>query len=275
MHGRRRASFAGKVTRTVFVAILVSGLSAQVSEIKRRAGLPEDWTRHHLKFNSAALRRHPEVASHEPRAAFQLYREARAAFEHEHFWRRHGAPAVSAPHRDWSEAMANGRIQFGQFPAKWTSDPFTPLTPDSCTTDYVVFGLNVAGSATQANLVAFNNLYSGSDPALCPGLQPNFLFSYNISTVPGGRITTSPVISLDGTKIAFVETDTTAGARHAILHVLTVPAPRRRQWHGSQCTSCADRDDLPEPVHPNLDHFRHAVVAVGGLCHRHVVRRHG
>lgn len=42
------------------------------------------------------------------------------------------------------------------------------------------------------------------------------LFSYSVSTI-GGRIATSPILSLDGKKIAFVET--TGGA--AVFHILT------------------------------------------------------
>ena len=48
------------------------------------------------------------------------------------------------------------------FPAKYSFD--INATP-SCTNDYVVFGLNVAGATPgQANLVGVTNLYSGSTP---------------------------------------------------------------------------------------------------------------
>jgi hypothetical protein len=36
-------------------------------------------------------------------------------------------------------------VQFGQYPAKWTDNPFAPVTLANCTSDYVVFGLNVVG----------------------------------------------------------------------------------------------------------------------------------
>jgi hypothetical protein len=205
------------------LAVLVSGLSAQVSEGRRRAGFPEDWTHHHIKFSAAALRQHPQMAAHEPRAAFQLYREARAAMARFSSSPRVASAVSAADHRDWSVLLGGGRIQFGQFPAKWSDNPFAPVTLANCDTDFVVYGLNVAGSATQANLIGFNNLYSAqSGLALC-GLQPTFLFAYNISTVPNGRILTSPVLSLDGTKVAFIETVTTAGSRQTIVHVLNIP----------------------------------------------------
>jgi len=119
---------------------------------------------------------------------------------------------AGAAKRDWRVSLGNARVAAGMSPAKYGFD--TTATP-SCTNDYVVFGLNVAGSATQANLIAFNQLYSGTG-GFCGTGGPSVLFSYNVSTI-GGRIATSPILSLDGTKIAFVET---SGAQ-AVFHILT------------------------------------------------------
>ena len=86
----------------------------------------------------------------------------------------------------------------------------------NCANDFVVFGLNVAGAtAGQANLVGVNNLYSGSTRGLC-GANPTVNWAYNGSTA-GGSVLTSPVVSLDGNKIAYVEST----AEVAIFHVLT------------------------------------------------------
>jgi hypothetical protein len=99
------------------------------------------------------------------------------------------------------------------FPAKFSFDPGAP--PD-CTNDYVVFGLAAAGvTGGKANLVAFNNLYAGTG-GLC-GAAPTVMFAYNITTAGTGRILTSPILSLDGKKIAFVESLGTS----AVFHVLT------------------------------------------------------
>jgi hypothetical protein len=112
-----------------------------------------------------------------------------------------------------------------------------PITVANCTTDYVVYGLNVAGvTGGQANLVGLNNLYAGSGTALCPNLQPSFLFSFNVSTVANGKIVTSPVISLDGTKVAFLETVTTATGKTTIFHVLTVPTSNPGGIYGTSTT---------------------------------------
>jgi hypothetical protein len=223
MHRPRWSLPTSKIVQIVFVGVLVSGLSAQISETRRRVGLPEDWSHHRLKFSASRLREHPEIASREPRAAFQLYREARNAMAPITARSLATSTASAGERRDWSVNLVNGRLPGGNYPAKWTDDPFAPVTPANCTSDYVVFGLNVVGSTTQANLVGFNNLYSSpSSPALC-GSSPVFLFAYNVSTVAGGRILTSPVLSLDGKKIAFIETDPTNGSTRTILHVLKVP----------------------------------------------------
>jgi hypothetical protein len=222
MHSRRWAFRTGKIAQIVFMGLLVSGLSARVSDSRRTVGLPEDWTHHRIKFSTAALRQHFEIAAREPRAAMQLYREAIAAARRATPSAATESLASPSPHPDWSVNLGAGRIQFGQFPAKWNADP--NATPD-CVGDFIIYALNAAGATGgQAGMVAFNNLYAGNGTALCPGLQPNFLFSYNTTTVTGGRILTSPVLSLDGTKVAFVETVTTAGAKTSVFHVLNIPA---------------------------------------------------
>jgi hypothetical protein len=98
------------------------------------------------------------------------------------------------------------------FPAKYTFDPTLP--PD-CVNDFVVFPTSLAGSATQATLVAYNQLYSTQGAGLfsCDNTGPAVKWAYNT----GGSIQNSPTLSLDGKKVAWVES-TTAG----ILHVLTI-----------------------------------------------------
>jgi hypothetical protein len=57
----RGSLFASRIVRIVCVAVLVSGLSAQVSEVSRQVGLPEDWSHHHVKSNTVMLRPHPGI----------------------------------------------------------------------------------------------------------------------------------------------------------------------------------------------------------------------
>src|SRR5579864_2868282 len=192
-------SLQRKSVQIGFVAILVSGLSAQVSDLRPRVGVPEDWTHHRMKFSSAFLRQHPEIAAREPRAAAQLYREAFLQAQAQMGRVLPAAQTASSdtlsPHRDWSVPLGNGRLGFGQFPAKWNTDP---TAAPSCATDYVIYTLNAVGATGgQPSIVGLNNLYASSTGSpLCPNAQPNFLFTYNTNTISNGRITTSPVLSL-------------------------------------------------------------------------------
>ena len=132
--------------------------------------------------------------------------------------------------RDWSVSLGSGYVAANQYPATfstvWDTPVVGPANENNCNTDFAVFGLDVAGSGTQANLVAIDNLYSGTTGAVC-GTTPTVKWAYNVSTI-AGSVTTSPVLSLDGTLLAFVESSGTA----SVLHILrwkdangTVTAP--------------------------------------------------
>ena len=68
--------------------------------------------------------------------------------------------------------------------------------------------------------MGINNLYTGASPA-CNSGSPWVAFAYNTVTQTGGQIKTSPALSIDGTKVAFVES-TSAGS---YFHVLYLPNP--------------------------------------------------
>ena len=97
------------------------------------------------------------------------------------------------------------------YPAKFS---FDVTAAPSCANDFVVFPIAANGSATQPNLVAFNNLYSGTagGNGICnrtpsgtdTGVAATVYWSYNVNGI-GGAVPTSPALSLDGTKVAFVE----------------------------------------------------------------------
>jgi hypothetical protein len=111
------------------------------------------------------------------------------------------------------------------FPAKFTFD--VNATP-SCLSDFAVFPVNATGSGAQPNIVAFNNLYSGSTGSTgkCnrtatgndAGNSATVYWSYNVNKI-AGAVTTSPSISFDsvGGKVAFVES---AAGNPAHFHVL-------------------------------------------------------
>jgi hypothetical protein len=132
---------------------------------------------------------------------------------------------ASTPVVDWSIPLGAGAVGAQQWPAKYGF--YVDATPD-CVNDYVVFALNVAGvTGGQANVVGINQLYSGTAPSFCGRTTPNINWAYNGSTA-GGITLGSPTLSLDGTKVAYIE----AAASSSILHVLT--------WKASQGTSATD-----------------------------------
>jgi hypothetical protein len=196
-------------------------MCAQEAAAPRHTGVPQDWSQHHIVFSRDALVRHPDL----------IYREARILHQAMQRWQApnwglfHGAQPLATTagnsgfRRDWNVSPLGGRLSPSMFPAKFSFDAGAP--PD-CTNDYVVFGLASTGvTGGRANLVAFNNLYVNSTgTGFCSGTAPTVLFAYNITTVTGGNISISPILSLDGKKIGFVES-VPGTSRRAIFHVLT------------------------------------------------------
>jgi hypothetical protein len=137
-------------------------------------------------------------------------------------------------HRDWGQSLGvNGSTGvplagvnwYPVFPAKYTFDINAP--PD-CNRDYVIFPTNLAGvTAGQASVIAYRNLYAGPGSSFCGLANPTVYWSYNtnfnnVGTATNGTVETSPIISLDGSKVAFVETRTAVNGG-AIVHLL--------KWH--------------------------------------------
>ncbi len=130
------------------------------------------------------------------------------------------------------------------FPAKFSFD--VTAAPD-CTNDFVVFPVNVAGSGTQPNIVAFNILYSGTNPTngICnravnppidDGVSATTTWSYNV-TAAGGLVPTSPALSLDGSKVVFVESGPGTTAH---FHVLA--------WHSGDGVNAGNLQSVTSPV---------------------------
>lgn len=123
------------------------------------------------------------------------------------------ATSALAPAADWSVPLGVGTVAPGMMPAKYS--PAAEAAPN-CVEDFVVYGLNTAGvPGQQANLVAFHQLYKDAEGGLCGAGAPETLWAYAIRAV-AGVIRTSPVLSLDGKKVAFVE----SGQSQAAFHVL-------------------------------------------------------
>jgi hypothetical protein len=110
---------------------------------------------------------------------------------------------------------------FPVYPAKFNFD--VNATPD-CTKDFVVFPTNLSGVKNgQASIIAYNKLYSApTGTTFCSSTAPGVYWSYNTNfnatgAKTTGTIATSPIISTDGSKVAFVEND---GGSGAVLHLL-------------------------------------------------------
>jgi hypothetical protein len=104
--------------------------------------------------------------------------------------------------KDWSESLGStGTVGLGRFPATYTTGAA------SCN-DFVVFNTGLTGTSSQAAIIAFNNIYAG-----CNSGTPTVYWAYNTA----GAITTSPILSLDGSQIAFVQ----SSSNQASLVLLT------------------------------------------------------
>ena len=134
---------------------------------------------------------------------------------------------------DWSETLGSGgSLGLGNYPAKYSFSTST----SSCA-DWVAYGTGLPGGAAQATLLAYTNLYAGT----CSGSVPTVNWAFNTGT--GSTILTSPVLSLDGTQIAFVQNSSAGVASLVVLKwsasgTLTAPTPLSSQLSGSAYRSC-------------------------------------
>jgi len=102
-------------------------------------------------------------------------------------------------HTDWSENMDSGATAgLGVFPAKFSFAIGSANCASAASPDFVVFNTGLAGSASQASIIAYDNLYSGCTS----GSVPSVYWAYNTN---GGSITTSVVLSPDGSQVAFAQ----------------------------------------------------------------------
>ena len=165
-------------------------------------GLPTDWSHSHVIYSKPASAEQEREVAQDPRYWQQRYRrEIPREFPTERFQSTSGSTgraASASPGGLWEENMGSAGTPGGaNYPAKYSFS----LTAANCASasqpDYIVYSTGLLGSGTQASIVGYDNIYSG-----CTGPVPATYWAYNT----GGLILTSPVISLDGTQIAFVQT---------------------------------------------------------------------
>ena len=195
-------------------------------------GIVKDWSNRHVAFTLRGPLHSLIAVQNDARAQASW----QSAFRFD--WHRSHPPLhrkLGGIHPDWSIPLTPGStavnvIADAMYPAKFG---FDPTAAPSCPNDYVVFPVNAAASSTQPNIVGFNNLYSGTAGAtgICNAGQPGItrtsgadddgvsattMFSYAIAAA-GGVVATSPALSTDGTKIAFVETGSGTTAHFHVL----------------------------------------------------------
>jgi len=167
-------------------------------------GFPTDWTHHHVIFSQPANAEQAQRVAQDPRYWQQWYRQKIArtlavGLDENSAGTVEFHPATKKDNGFWSENMGTGATAgAGNYPAKYSFS----ITTASCS-DYIVFNTGLAGASNQANIIAYNNLYSG-----CSGGVPSTYWAYNT----GGQVVTSPTISGDGTQIAFVQTNAGVGS---------------------------------------------------------------
>jgi len=214
----------GVAAGLLVLGIPLSGQSGTATESTQGAndapthlGYPQDWSSRHLLMPGTRVEDVLAEGGRDPRHVYNLVMR-QAAEENARISigivprPRPGSRRIKI---DWAVSLENGRVLPNQFPAKYRFD----IGGENCNSDYALFGLTVA-SGTQANLVGINNLYTEATPK-CNSGSPWVAFAYNTVTHSGGQIRTSPALSTNGTKVAFVES--TAGASY--FHVLVLPNP--------------------------------------------------
>jgi hypothetical protein len=243
---------------TFLVSVLSLSLSGQEEATPAgRFSVISDWTMHHMIYPRFGTSDRLLAAQRDPRAMFSWLRFGMLGGGEFHpVLPPFGEEGSRSMRTDWDISLGpGGGTAPNMYPAKFT---FNVTATPSCTNDFVIFPVNAAGSATQANLVAFNNLYSGTGAGgtgSCNrppvhddvGTSATVLWSYNIDAIHGG-VTTSPVISWDvagaspsvlGVKVAFVES---AAGSPAHFHVLA--------WKDGAGQDTTDADGLQNTQKP-------------------------
>lgn len=164
--------------------------------------LPTDWSHSHVIFSRPSSAEELASVSEDPRYWQQLHRREQSlvlsAEASDLTSVRPQTGSSAAGHGLWSEDLGlNAAPGAVNYPAKFSFSSTTANCGSATTPDYVVYSTGLLGSGTQASVVAYDNLYSG-----CLGTVPSVYWAYNT----GGVILTSPVLSLDGTQVAFVQT---------------------------------------------------------------------
>ena len=216
-----------KRLNTIFLIVMlftfISALRAQ-QRPDGHVSLVQDWSHRHVRYSDSGTLQQRVNLMREPRA---LHNYLDRAWHPNYRSNRGDIDATFRPGKskgknssvDWAISLGTG----GQFPTAETPAKyqFDITKPPDCTNDFVVFPIDATPSSTQANIVAINNLYAGTNPTGQCGTQPTVMWAYKLGTA-GTAL--SPALSIDGKKVAMLET-----GNPVKLHVLT--------WQAGQGTT--------------------------------------
>jgi hypothetical protein len=205
-------------------------------------GRPTDWTHHHLVFSDPGPAADEHAKENERSKGNDSHlQDVRNSTRYAlHQMRRDpsrrpnvspgGGPHVestSTIHKDWSETLGKGLVNPNTFPAKFSFN----TNAYSCTSDFIVYPTGAAGSGTtQSTILAYNELYGTSGPSgtgcgagTSGSAVPKTYWAYNTAypqgstTADGSKITTSPVLSLAGDQVAFIQVNSSSVASLVLL----------------------------------------------------------
>ncbi len=190
----------------VIALVMVRGAKAGNKPVH----LVTDWSHRHLVFSSPKSLMKRFQFSSDPRYVQQLLRRHAGGHGDPNEWRWRRAPEDPKHfHGDWSEDMGSGAtVGAGNYPAKYSFDTSSANCASASQPDFVVYNTSLAGSTSQATIVAFDNLYSS-----CTGGTPQTYWAFNTGTT--GAVVTSPVLSFDGSQVAFIQN--TGGAANLVI----------------------------------------------------------
>jgi hypothetical protein len=205
----------------LFVSILgflalSPALAGQASPNSERATpLATDWSHHHLIFSKQINGEQAKRVQQDRR--YRQQEDRRSSVRLPKVESRSAVDSVSRLStsafqgrnqklkRDWSQDMGSGAsVGAGNYPAKFSFSITQASCADAVQPDFVVYGTGLSGSSGQANIVAYDNIYSGCS-GLSLGTNANFaiLASATVTNaentvVTGANIGIFPGTSLTG-----------------------------------------------------------------------------
>jgi hypothetical protein len=192
----------------VFVFALIAIPGAKAGE--EHEHLVTDWSHRHLVYSEPHSLMKRFQLSNDVRYLQQARRKIaeRRGFDRDEWrWRR----ALEHPdkiHGDWSVNLGTGAtVGAGNYPAKFSFDTTStncanPAPGGGRQPDFVVYNTSLPGSISQSTIAAFTDLYSSCTSS------PTVYWAYN--TGAGGAVVTSPILSKDGSQVAFVQSTSVA-----------------------------------------------------------------